>query len=97
MEASYTFARDNLAELLDRVVLNREVVTVHRRGHEDVALIALAELESLLETVHLLRAPKNARRLFAAIRQALDDEGETSTVHDLRRELGLESSEDGAA
>ena len=96
-QASYTYARDNLAELLDRAEHDREVVIVRRRGHEDVALVASAELESLLETVHLLRSPKNARRLFAAIQRALDDEGEPSTAHDLRRELGLESSEEGAA
>ena len=95
LEASYTYARDNLAALLDRAEQDREVVIVRRRGHEDVALIASAELRSLFETAHLLRSPRNARRLFAAIQRALDDDGEPGTVHDLRRELGLESLESG--
>jgi len=97
VEASYTYARDHLAELLDRAERDREVVVVRRRGHEGVALVASAELQSLLETAHVLRSPRNARRLFAAIQRALDDDGESGTVHDLRRELGLESLEAGSA
>ena len=48
-QVSYTHARDNLAELLDKAELDREVVVVRRRGHDDVALVASAELESSLE------------------------------------------------
>ena len=44
---------------------------INRRGHEDVALVPGGELESLVETVHLLRSPKNAERLLTALRRAL--------------------------
>jgi hypothetical protein len=37
----------------------------------DVALISADELSSLLEAAHLLRSPKHAERLLAAISQAL--------------------------
>jgi antitoxin YefM len=43
---------------------------IHRRGASDVALVAVDELESLIETAHLLRSPKNAQRLITALRRA---------------------------
>jgi antitoxin YefM len=89
IDTTYTLARANLAKLLDEVTENRETVLIHRRGSEDVALIAASELESLTETAHLLRSPRNAERLFAALARARAGEGETMTVGQLRHELGL--------
>ena len=67
LQTTYTQARTQLATLLDEVVNNREIVIIQRRGSEDVAMIAADELSSLLETAHLLRSPKNAERLLAAL------------------------------
>jgi len=67
VQTTYSNARANFASLLDRVTANREIVIINRRGSEDVALVAASELSSLLETAHLLRSPKNARRLFESI------------------------------
>ncbi|TAD97046.1 MAG: prevent-host-death protein, partial [Oscillatoriales cyanobacterium] len=41
-----------------------------RSDGENVALIAADELASLIETVYLLRSPKNADRLLSALKQA---------------------------
>ena len=54
-----------------------------------VALIAADELAGWLETAHLLRSPKNARRLLAATGRAEAGEGEAVTVEELRQRLGL--------
>jgi antitoxin YefM len=70
IETTYSQARQNLASLLDRVTNDREIVYVNRRGSESVAMIAADELQSLLETIHLLRSPKNAERLMGAIERA---------------------------
>src|SRR5207249_7990409 len=70
-QATYTYVRENLARLLEEVESKRDVVIINRRGHEDVALVPAGELESLVETAHLLRSPKNAGRLLAALRRAL--------------------------
>ncbi len=94
---TYTYARDNLAELLDAAETDREVVYIRRRGHRDEALVAASELAGLLETAHLLRSPKNARRLLASLRRALDADAAPETLYDLRRDLGLETAEGGAA
>ena len=93
VEATYTSARDNLAQLLDRATKDREVVYIRRRGREAVALVAAAELTSLLETAHLLRSPKNAKRLLAALRRALKRSVAPQSVSALRREMRLGEAE----
>jgi len=70
IETTYTAAREQLKTLMDRVVQDREVVMVRRRHGGDVALVAAEELEGLLETAHLLRSPRNAARLLAALERA---------------------------
>ena len=77
---------------MDQVVADRDVVIIRRRGSEDVALIAADELESILETAHLLRSPKNAERLLTALRRAQQRTLEPSTVDDLRAEVGIDQA-----
>jgi antitoxin YefM len=90
IQTTYSQARANCAHLLDEVALNREVVIVNRRGREDVAMVSASELSSLLETAHLLRSPKNAQRLLAALKRARDNKGARSSLEQLRREAGLD-------
>ena len=90
LEVSYSEARNNLASLLDQVVDDSEVVTIKRRGHEDVAMISASELSSLLETEYLFRSPKNAERLMSALKQAESGGGEVTTIEALRKEFGAE-------
>jgi antitoxin YefM len=90
---SYSDARANLAKVWDRVVQNNEPAVLERRGSEDVVLIAASEFRGLVESAHLLRSPKNARRLMEALNRALADEGDPSSVDQLAEELGLEQTE----
>ena len=69
-ETTYASARANFAVLCNEVATSRDVVIIRRRGGDDVALVAAAELRSLLETAHLLRSPRNARRLLRALNRA---------------------------
>jgi antitoxin YefM len=87
---TYTQARARLASLWDRVTEDREVVIIHRRGAEDVALISADELAGLLETATLLSSPENARRLLQALGRARRGEGVPQTVESLRQEIGLD-------
>ena len=91
IQTTYTQARATLARLLDEVTQNREVVIIHRRGEEDVALVSADELTALLETAHLLRSPKNAERLLTALGRALKDEGQSTSTALLRQEVGLDA------
>jgi len=89
-QTTYTDARAHLAAYMDAAASTREPVIIHRRNGEDVALIALAELESLMETAHLLSSPKNAERLMAALSRARAGGGKPLEPEELRRDLGLE-------
>jgi antitoxin YefM len=89
-ETTYTALRENLASYLDRVVDDREVVVVKRRGARDVAIIAADELAGLEETAYLLRSPANAKRLLESLRELNHGKGKKTTVEQLRRSVGLE-------
>jgi len=90
IETTYTALRENLASYLDRVVDDREVVVVKRRGARDVAIIAADELAGLEETAYLLRSPANARRLLESLRELDRGKGKKMTVQELRRSVGLD-------
>ena len=89
---TYTAARATFKKLCDTVASTREPVIIQRRNGEDVALVSADELESLMEAAHLLRSPKNAKRLLAALVRAEAKRGKVSTVASLRKELGLEEA-----
>ena len=90
IQTTYTNARANLAALCDEVTANREIVIIHRRGAEDVALIAAEELSGLLETAHLLRSPTNAERLLTALARAQSRTLSPQSIEELRGEIGLD-------
>jgi len=87
MQTSYSELRSKLAYFLDEASSHRDPVIIHRRGREDVALIAAAELDGLMETAHLLRSPRNATRLNSALENALAGNGETITPQALAHQL----------
>ena len=87
---TYSKARASLSSLLNKVSENNEVCYIDRRNGESVALISERELSSLLETAHLLRSPKNAKRLLNAIKSAHAEKGKKSSVDDLKKEFDFE-------
>ncbi len=89
VETTYTSLRERLAAVLDQVSSDQEVVIVRRRGAKDVALVPAEELTSLMETAHLLRSPRNAQRLMAALERATHRKGKPGSIDKLRRETGL--------
>jgi len=89
VETTYTNLRQGLASFLKKVAEDQEVVIVRRRDAGDVALVPAEELAGLMETAHLLRSPRNAQRLLAALRRAQRGAGKRVTLEDLREEMGL--------
>ena len=87
---TYTQARATFAALCDEVSSTREPIIIRRRNADDVAIVSADELQSLIETAHLLRSPKNAKRLLSAISRAQGQELKPSNIDDLRREIGLD-------
>lgn len=92
VETTYTSLRKSLASILRQVADDHELVIVRRRSAKDVALVPAEELASLMETAHLLRSPKNARRLLTALRRAQGGVAKPESIEKLRQEIGLASS-----
>lgn len=90
---SYSHLREHLAEVWDEVESSQEPVILQRRGHEDLALIPAAELKSLQETAHLLRSPRNAARLLAALTRAESRTTDPTSPEALRASLALPSAD----
>jgi antitoxin YefM len=86
-ETTYSSLRENLATVLDQVVDQQDIVIVRRRGARDVALIPASELAGLMETAHLLRSPRNARRLMTALRRAKAGKIKPGIVASLRKKM----------
>jgi antitoxin YefM len=64
---TYTEARENLANTINRVCEVNTPVIITRRRDQSVVMLSLSEYESLQETAHLLRSPANAKRLFDSL------------------------------
>lgn len=67
---SYSQARQNLAELMQKVCDERAPTIITRRNGAPVVMLSLEEYEGLEATLHLLSSPKNAERLRESIAQA---------------------------
>ena len=67
---SYSELRANLAGFMDEVCNTRAPLVVTRQNARSVVMLSEEDYEGLLETVHLLRSPANARRLLESIAQA---------------------------
>ena len=92
-QTNYTNLRQNLASILDEAIEDRSLIIVSRRGKEDVAILAASELSSMMETLHLLKSPANARKLFAAMERADELEGveiESQSLEQLCEELKID-------
>ena len=67
---TYTQLRAKLAAYMDEVCDSRAPLLVTRQNARGVVMLSEADYEGLIETVHLLRSPANAARLFQSIEQA---------------------------
>jgi len=77
---TYSDARANLKDVMDRVVEDKTEIVVTRQKAEAVVIVSLSEWNSISETLHLPSSPKNAERLRKAIR---DMDAGKGVEHDL--------------
>lgn len=92
-QTNYTNLRQNLASILDEIIEDRGIIIVHRTGKQDVAMLSADELSSMMETLHLLKSPANARKLLAAMERADELEGveiESQSLSQLCEELEID-------
>ena len=72
---TYSKARQNLAETIQTVCEDQAPVLITKKDDMSVVMLSLEEYESLEETAHLLRSPKNARRLIESMEQLHSGKG----------------------
>ena len=66
---NFSDARNNLKQVIDRVVEDADVAVIARRDAPDAVVMSLETFNSWVETVHLLKSPANAGHLAKSIRQ----------------------------
>ena len=66
---NYTEFRNNLAENLNMVNENSEIVVVSRSKGKTVVVMSLEEFNSMQETLHMLSSKTNQKRLDEAIEE----------------------------
>ncbi|MDF2446513.1 MAG: yefM [Moraxellaceae bacterium] len=77
---TYTAARANLADTMDRVCDDHEAIIITRNGQQAVVMMSLDDYNALEETAYLLRSPKNARRLLEAIAALEEGKGQERSL-----------------
>lgn len=66
---TYSDARANLKDVMDRVADDRTHVVITRRRGEAIVMVSLADWNAMTETMHLLSTPANSERLRESVRQ----------------------------
>jgi antitoxin YefM len=75
--------RQNMKAYFEKVFTMGQPLFISRPKGNDMVLISKSEYESMQETFHLLRSPKNAERLLNAIEA---DKASKGTTQDLLEE-----------
>jgi antitoxin YefM len=90
---SLEYTKQHLDRLCDIAVQSEEGIVIKRSQKASVALISLAELNSLKETLYLLSSPANAKRIFEALEEARSGTIQPQTIDELFAELDAKYSE----
>jgi antitoxin YefM len=79
---TYTAVRQNLAKTMEKVCQDHTPIIVTRKTEESVVIMSLEDFAALEATAHLLRSPKNARRLMESILQLDGGKGKERKLAD---------------
>lgn len=67
---SYSAARKNLVETMEKVCDDHSPIIVTRKNSRAVVIMSLEDFNAFQETAYLLRSPANAEKLRQSIKQA---------------------------
>ncbi|MCK7492078.1 MAG: type II toxin-antitoxin system prevent-host-death family antitoxin [Comamonadaceae bacterium] len=77
---SYSHTRQHLAEIMDQVNDDHAPVLITRQNGRAAVMMSLDDYNALEETAYLLRSPRNATRLMAAVEELRNQGGH---IHEL--------------
>ncbi len=66
---NFTEARRHLKSVLDQVVQDADYTIISRRDAENAVVMSLDQFNGLIETVHLLKNPANAKHLEKSVEE----------------------------
>ncbi len=66
---TFSEAKNNLNNILNRVVEDTDYTIIKRQDAEDVVVMSLDTFNGYLETIHLMSSPANARHLAKSVTQ----------------------------
>ena len=69
---SYTEARNNLAEYMQKVYDNHEPIAITRQNHKPVIIMSQQDYDGLMETMYLQSTEANRKSLERALQDYLD-------------------------
>lgn len=81
---NYSDARSQFKQVIDQVVADADVTVISRRDADDAVLMSLETYNSMVETMHLLRSPANARHLAKSIQQYQKGQVKTKEMVDAK-------------
>ena len=77
---SYSEARENFKNIIDKTIDDADVTLIHRRKGGNAVLMSESQYNSMVETLYLLSSPTNAKHLA----QSMDEYRAGKTVkHEL--------------
>ena len=66
---SYSEARENFKNIIDKTIDDADVTLIHRRKGGNAVLMSEEYYNSMIQTLHLLSNPANAKHLAQSIEQ----------------------------
>lgn len=66
---NYSKVRENLKSVLDRVAEDADYTVITRKNSDDAVVMSLDTFNSYIETIYLMKSPKNAKWLAESIDQ----------------------------
>ena len=77
---TFTDFRQHMKAYFEKVLKMGKPLFISRPKGDDMVLMSKSEYNSMQETFHLLRSPKNAERLLKAIEE---DRSDNTSTHEL--------------
>ena len=79
---NFSDARNQFKQVIDQVVSDCDVAIISRRDADDAVVMSLNTYNSMMETLHLLKSPANAKHLEKSLAQYRKGQTKEKTLLD---------------